>query len=206
LDLMGLGRPRRPYHTSQAFFFDACESKTQLKHYFDFIELFVDVFVGFRNHRRHLRKVSEPMIGISMLVYHSARMRIVEIRKLHRMGWSLMELSRKFDETPPHLMEHYVERNPETGRYKNMPSELALREAAQFARLTPKSLRKQFKKRKDLFARTEKHLLSSAGSFEGAPSNLVDINIENIPKEDWITWIRLTLVSEATRDFVIAED
>lgn len=188
-----------PTFRKQFFFFDACKTTRQLHWYFEFIELFLDLFGGLRKPQPFTRKISAEAIKYGIAAYYSVLFTVKKLRKFHQKGLSFEELKAKF----PMISEENLEKMTlDSGAKKGWAykaSDFALDFASYTTKTTANNFKQILKKEKE-FSLKMRHLVGKIKDIEmvlagktGIPIKpLWSLKIEAVPKEDWIGIFRWT--------------
>ena len=201
LDLSLKPQTNPPYCRREYFFFDACKTRKQLHLYFEFVELFLDIFGSLADSVADKRKISPEKIKNSIFGYYVFLHGIKNIRKMYERGLSLDELRAKM----PWIQEKFLEditldaQDKKGWAYK--ASDFALIYASYESQTTPGNFKQILKQEKEFAYRMRKKIsrienpkefLSGKTDMEAEPNWY--LRIEETPKKDKIALIRYALL------------
>lgn len=189
-----------PIFKYRSFFFDACKNTHQLHLYFDFVELFVDVFGALKKSKPHERRISPEAVKLGIAAYYAVLFTIKKVRSLYLRGASFGELTNRF----PMISEKYLEDITLEAQAKKGWAYKASNFALDFASYTANTTMDNFKqvlKKEKKFGQYMKKEVGKIKNIEevlagkvGVPKNaLKSLKIEIVPKEDWIGLFRWSL-------------
>jgi len=165
--------------------------------YFDFIELFLDIFEATRKSPPFIRKISPEAVKSGIAAYYAVLFTIKKVRSLYLRGASFKELQKQF----PMFRDTYLEDitlDAQTKKgWANKASDFALEFASHIANTTADNFKQILKKEKNFsgFMRKEvgkiKDIEQVLAGTKGIPQNhSKPLKIEIVPKEDWIGLFR----------------
>jgi len=181
----------------QYFFFDACRNTRQLHLYFEFIELFIDVYGSVKRSLPNIRRISPESIKSGIASYYALLFTIKKIRKLYQKGVSLDELKSRFPMVSDENLERFTLDSGARKGWAYKASEVALGFASHTSGTTVDNFRQILKKEKD-FSLKVKALVGSMENVELTLAGELGIPIEPdwslkteiVPDREWIDLFR----------------
>ncbi len=181
------------YIQYEYFFFDACNTTSQLHLYFEFIELFISFARGIEKSKNYVRKITEECVKQGISSYYTYFFTIKKIRKLWSKNcFTFEELKKKFSIINEKTLEKILLDSQNKKGWEYLASQLSLDFAAYTANTTIDNFKQILKKEKK-FALEIKKTLSKYKNIEMVLSGKINIplpkialNFDFVPEDDSI--------------------
>ena len=182
------------------FFFDACQTTYQLHLYFEFIEIFLDIFGSIKKSLPQYRKITPEMVKLGITAYYTYLFTIKKIRHFYQAGASFDKLQKRFPMISASNLEIFtLDAGPKKGWAYNA-SEVAMDFASYLTETTVDNFRQILKSEKEF----SRKIRSQVGQMEDVELALAgeigvpikadwSLNMEIVPDRDWIGLLRWNL-------------